>query len=368
MFRNFFKNKRVFITGHTGFKGSWLLLWLDYLGAKIKGYALAPYTQNDHFVAACLEKKIISVIADIRDNSKLKKEILEFEPEVIFHLAAQPLVRLSYLNPRDTYEINVMGTVNILDSIRECKSVISFINVTTDKCYENIEKEEGYKEDEPLGGYDPYSSSKGCSELVTSAYRRSFFNSSSWKGHNILIASARAGNVIGGGDWRNDRLMSDSIGALMKNKRINIRNPQAVRPWQYVLEPLSGYLWLAAQASEENYADFAGAWNFGPDLTSLVKVKDVVEFAIKYWGSGSWQEVSNREAFHEASLLHLDCTKAANKLKWKPVLDVPESIEMTVDWYKYFFKKSGNIYDFSLNQLKNYIRRAEEKKNEWAIN
>lgn len=361
MFNNYYKDKKVFVTGHTGFKGSWLVLWLLALGAIVKGYALEPYTKDDHYVVLGLDSKIESVIADVRDLDSLKKEMADFQPDVVFHLAAQPLVRASYFEPVATYATNVIGTVNVLDAVRECSSVKSFVNVTTDKCYENVEKTEGYKEDEPMGGYDPYSSSKGCSELVTAAYRRSFFFDK-----DVFIATARAGNVIGGGDWCKDRIMTDSINSLMQNEPIKIRNPQATRPWQHVLEPLSGYLLLASQANAANKQAFAQGWNFGPDSIAVSTVGEVVDLVIEHWGSGSWQDVSNAADLHEAKLLQLDITKAKTQLQWLPVLNEADSIRYTVQWYKNYAAKKVNYYKFSLSQLKEYCNSAKIKNIEWA--
>jgi CDP-glucose 4,6-dehydratase len=364
MFQDIYKNKKVFITGHTGFKGSWLSLWLLELGAKVKGYSLEPYTADDHYNLLKLENSMESVIGDVRDLDKLKLEIKKFNPDYIFHLAAQPLVRDSYINPVYTYDVNVMGTVNVLEASRGAINLKSIINVTTDKCYENIERVEGYKEHEPMGGYDPYSSSKGCSELVTSSFRRSFYNSH--KENNVpLVATARAGNVIGGGDWCKDRIMTDTFTSLLSNKSIEVRNPDAVRPWQHVLEPLSGYLWLGAQAELANKADFSEAWNFGPELEELVSVKKVVQQVIKIWGSGSWKDTSSAEQLHEAKLLHLDITKAKEKLKWAPSLSVDESIGMTVDWYKKY-SLGNKMREVSLNQIAEYSKIALQKNIAWA--
>lgn len=359
MFSNFYKNKKVFITGHTGFKGSWLTLWLLELGANIKGYSLEPYTKNDHFVVTNLGSQVESIVADIRDLDKLQTEINNYKPEIVFHLAAQPLVRKSYSEPVLTYNTNIMGTVNILETVRNCDSIISFINVTSDKCYENIEKNNGYKEHEPMGGFDPYSSSKGCSELITSAYRRSFFNESNSK----FIATARAGNVIGGGDWCQDRIMTDTIQALSTNEPILLRNPSATRPWQHVLEPLSGYLLLASKCN----SDLKGGWNFGPNNSSTYSVKDVAELAIKAWGKGSWKDMSNSDNPHEAGLLNLDITKSKTQLQWSPLLNVEESVNYTVNWYRAFFDsdKKGPMFDYSLNQLHTYIKKAEKEKAVW---
>lgn len=361
MFSNFYKGKKVFITGHTGFKGSWLALWLLQLGAKIKGFALEPYTKNDHFVVTYLASQIESVIGDIRDLDKLKSAVNNYKPDIVFHLAAQPLVRRSYVDPVFTYSTNIIGTVNILEAIRNCSSVISFLNVTSDKCYENVEKIEGYKEHEAMGGYDPYSSSKGCSELVTSAYRRSFFNGVN-DGREVFIATARAGNVIGGGDWCQDRIMTDSINALANNKPIRLRNPDSTRPWQHVLEPLSGYLLLASQSDKK----LVGGWNFGPDGIDNLSVRDVVKLVIKSWGSGVWEDISDPNSPHEAGLLNLDITKSKNGLKWKPVLSVEESVDFTVGWYREFFENGGSMMSCSVGQLGSYTQKAAKKGAIWS--
>lgn len=358
-------SKKVFVTGHTGFKGSWLTLWLLQLGATVKGYSLPPYTDNDHYKLLGLDKSVESAIGDIRDLDKLKKEIKEFNPDYIFHLAAQPLVRDSYLNPIYTYEVNVMGTANLLEAGRNMKNLKAIINITTDKCYENYEREEGYKENEPMGGYDPYSSSKGCSELVTSAYRRSFYNLD--KDNSLpMVATVRAGNVIGGGDWCKDRIMTDIFTSLMQGKEIEVRNPNSVRPWQHVLEPLSGYLWLGAQAESDNKKAYAEAWNFGPKLEKLVSVREVVEQVLTLWGKGSWKDVSDKQQLHEANLLHLDISKAKEKLGWSPALNIEDSITMTVDWYKNFVNAKIPVYNYSLSQIDEYTNIAESKKIQWS--
>lgn len=365
MFDGVYKNKRVFITGHTGFKGSWLAFWLLLLGARVKGYALEPKTDQDHFVVTGTNSHIESVIGDVRDLDSIKNEISSFKPEIVFHLAAQALVRESYQNPVDTYQTNVMGTVNILEAIRVCNSVQSFVNVTTDKCYENVESVEGYPETAPLGGYDPYSSSKACSEIVTSAYRRSFFNLKD----NIdvpLIATARAGNVIGGGDWSKDRIMTDSISSLLRNKTIKIRNPFAIRPWQYVLEPLGGYLLLASKAFQRGYNKYSGSWNFGPNPGKVFSVKTVVDKVVECWGSGMWHDASNPNDLHEARLLQLDITKARKELKWEPILEIEECVSMTVDWYRYLNEQDCNMHEFSKSQIDGYCKKAKSKMLEWA--
>ncbi len=360
MFNNYYHQKKVFVTGHTGFKGSWLCLWLTTLGAKAKGYALAPYTKDDHYNVIGLDSKIDSVLGDIRHYDNLKKEVDAFQPDVIFHLAAQPLVRESYLNPRETYETNVMGTVNIFEIARQLPTLQAIVNVTSDKCYDNVEKPIGYKETDPMGGFDPYSSSKGCSELVTAAYRKSFFGQ-----HPALMASARAGNVIGGGDWCKDRIIPDCIRALYNHQPIIVRNPKAVRPWQHVLEPLSGYLLLASQSAKDA-KQFSGGWNFGPDHNELVTVQQVVESVVTNWGEGSWQDTSDKNQPHEANLLNLDCTKAHNLLNWQPVLATTESVKYTIDWYK-AFKQNDNMEQVSLKQIKDYINGAQTNNIEWSL-
>ena len=364
MFKNFYNNKRVLVTGHTGFKGSWLSLWLTQLGAEVFGYALAPYTPDDHYNAIHLDDAVHSTLADIRNLEILSKTITEIQPEIIFHLAAQPLVRASYLHPIETYETNIMGTAYLLEAARQIPSLQAIIIITTDKCYENVEQQRGYVETDALGGYDPYSSSKAGAELVTAAYRRSFFNQKTG-GHPALVASARAGNVIGGGDWCKDRIMTDSIRSLMNNQPIQVRNPRAVRPWQHVLEPVSGYLWLGTQVAKSDL--FSGAWNFGPQTDRLFPVSEVADHVIKSWGGGQWVDVSDPHALHEAGLLHLDCTKSRGKLQWEGLLTIPKSIDMTVKWYKHFSANpTSNMRDFSERQLSEYISIATKKNIRWS--
>jgi CDP-glucose 4,6-dehydratase len=343
LFNDAFKDKTVLVTGHTGFKGSWLSIWLRELGANVIGYALEPYTENDNFVVARMENKIRSKIGDIRDYDKLKEVFDEYQPEIVFHLAAQPLVRLSYEQPKLTYDTNVGGTVNLLECCRLTQSVKVIINVTSDKCYENREWIWGYRENDPLGGHDPYSSSKGCSEIITSAYRGS---------------SVRAGNVIGGGDWREDRLVPDCIRALRNNEPVGIRSPESVRPWQHVLEPLSGYLLLASKMYEEGER-YSGAWNFGPDHSSIITVRELVKRVIGYWGNGQYKDLSEglTQEPHEAKSLILDISKAVNLLNWWPILDLDEAIEYTVNWYK----ASAVGYDFCVSQISDYINRLMKR-------
>jgi len=359
LFDKVFAGKTVLVTGHTGFKGSWLSIWLRELGANVIGYALEPYTEKDNFVLAKVGDKIRSHIGDIRDYDNLKGIFDEYQPEIVFHMAAQSLVRLSYQQPKLTYDTNVGGTVNFFECCRLTDSVRVIINVTSDKCYENKEWVWGYRENDPVGGYDPYSSSKGCSEIITSAYRNSFFNVSERKQHVKSVSSVRAGNVIGGGDWREDRLVPDCIRALGNKKPIGIRSPKSVRPWQHVLEPLSGYLLLASRMYE-NGEEYSGAWNFGPDYSSIITVEELVKSLIRYWGNGQYKDVSKGVAHepHEAKSLVLDISKATNLLNWMPTLDLDEAIEYTVNWYK-----TDNVnYDFCVKQINGYVNKLTKRQ------
>lgn len=344
-----YKNKRVFVTGHTGFKGSWLALWLKNLGAVVTGYALEPYTNPSIFHAINLDKEIESEIGDILDREKLEKSVSEFKPDIIFHLAAQPLVRLSYIEPVKTYETNVIGTLNVLEAARKCSSVKAFVNITTDKCYENIEQDYAYKEDDKMGGYDMYSSSKGCSEILSASYRNSFL-----KDEGFLLATARAGNVIGGGDWSTDRLVPDCIKAINKGEDIVIRSPQAVRPWQHVLEPLSGYLTLGEKLLEGK-KEFADGYNFGPEKNSVLTVEDIVKTVIKYYEKGN-VIIKPDTKFHEANLLMLDITKAKTKLNWHPKYNAEDAVKKTVLWYKNFYANE-DMRAFTAKQIKDYMEK-----------
>jgi CDP-glucose 4,6-dehydratase len=327
----FWRGRRVFLTGHTGFKGSWLSLWLHQLGAKVTGYALHPPTEPSLYKLCNVSKLVHSVIADIRNGAKLIEAMLAARPEIVIHMAAQPLVMDSYKNPVETYEINVMGTVNLLEAVRTCKSVKAVINVTTDKCYENKEWIWGYRENEPLGGYDTYSNSKACSELVTAAYRNSFFNPSHYANHGVAIASARAGNVIGGGDWAADRLIPDCIKAFLKREKVIIRNPHAIRPWQHVLEPLSGYLLLSQKLYKEG-ASFAEGWNFGPDEADAKPVEWVIKKMCAKWGNNASYEIDKGEHPHEAHYLKLSCSKAKSELDWYPRWNLEKAIDAVIEW------------------------------------
>lgn len=349
MYNNIYRNKKVFITGHTGFKGSWLSIWLQTLGAKVCGYSLKPNTNPSMYRELDIENKIEkSIIGNILDYEKLEDSINDFQPEIIFHLAAQPIVRLSYKEPKLTYETNVIGTLNVLEVARKCKSVRAFVNVTTDKCYENKEIARGYKEDEPMGGYDMYSSSKGCVEIMSSSYRRSFLQEED----SMSMATARAGNVIGGGDWAEDRLIPDCIRYINQNKAIEIRNPIAVRPWQHVLEPLSGYL-LLGQKLLETGKDYAEGFNFGPNEESVLKVSEVAQKIIDNYNKGE-VIVHKKDNLHEANLLMLNIEKAKTVLNWTPTYTANEAIKETVEWYKHFYAKDTDMYQYTIQQIKNY--------------
>ena len=343
-----YKNKKVFITGHTGFKGSWLSLWLNKLGADVCGYSLSPNTNPSMFLSLDIQNKIKkSTIADILDKKSLEEAIDNFKPDIIFHLAAQPLVRKSYSEPFLTYNTNVIGTLNVLEAARKCNTVKAFVNVTTDKCYENKNQQQGYKETDPMGGYDMYSSSKACSEILSASYRNSFLNNEGY-----LLATARAGNVIGGGDWAQDRLIPDCIRSIEENKAIELRNPDSTRPWQHVLEPLGGYL-LLGQKLLENDRTFADGFNFGPSENSNHKVLDVVNKITNLYNKGEIV-VNKKDNLHEAKLLSLNIDKAKKLLGWEPVYNWETATEKTVDWYKNFYKNNTDMYEFTISQIEEY--------------
>lgn len=344
----FWKGKKVFLTGHTGFKGSWLSLWLQNIGALVKGYSLDVNTQPSLFIEANIAKEMNSEIGDIRDLGCLTKSMTDFNPEILIHMAAQPLVRLSYKEPVETYSTNVIGTVNVLEAARKCKDLKAIVCVTTDKCYENKEWEWGYRENEPMGGHDPYSSSKGCAELVISAYRRSFFNSK----ETASLASARAGNVIGGGDWSEDRLIPDILRAFEKSKPVVIRNPLSTRPWQHVLEPLSGYLVLAQELYLKG-DEFAEGWNFGPKDEDCKSVNWILDEMVNNWGIGASWVLDKNNNPHEAGFLKLDCSKAQQKLKWEANWNLKYTINSIVNWYKIWIS-GGDIKDQCLQEIESY--------------
>lgn len=349
-----YRGKRVLVTGHTGFKGSWLSIWLHSLGAEVVGVANAPFSSRDNFVLSGIGGKILADIrADIRDAEKMKDIFSQYRPEIVFHLAAQPLVRLSYEQPVETYATNVMGTINIMEAVRATDSVRAAVMITTDKCYENREQIWGYRENEPMGGYDPYSSSKGAAEIAISSWRRSFFNPDSYgTTHHVSLASVRAGNVIGGGDWATDRIIPDCIRALEQGQSISIRSPRSVRPWQHVLEPLSGYMLLALKMLAEP-TRYCEGWNFGPNADSIVPVWDVAEKVIANYGKGSLVDASDPNALHEASLLMLDISKARYRLGWQPRMNIDQCIALTTEWYRRY--QGEDVYALCIEQINKYI-------------
>lgn len=373
-FSDIYKNRRVLVTGHTGFKGSWLCEWLLSLGANVSGIALAPQGPSSLFTQIDLASRMDSREHDIRDAQGLTRLVKELEPEIVFHLAAQPLVRTSYERPLETYEANVMGTANLLEAVRQAGRPSTVVAITTDKCYENREWVYSYREEDPMGGYDPYSSSKGAAELVISAYRRSYFSKPE---SQIRLASARAGNVIGGGDWALDRIVPDIVRALQEGRAIGVRNPRSTRPWQHVLEPLSGYLWLAARLDSRRTgadadtarelfprADLASAFNFGPRLDSNRDVAALVEESLKIW-PGSWRDESDPAAVHEAHLLNLSTDKAHHYLQWEPVWDFRETVTQTMTWYRAAFETPGSEQSLTQQQIAEYQHNAKAKNLRW---
>lgn len=354
IFDNFYKGKRVLVTGHTGFKGSWLSIWLHELGAEVVGVANEPFSERDNFVLSGIGSKILADIrADIRDGQRMKEILAEYQPEIVFHLAAQPLVRLSYEIPVETYETNVMGTINIMEAIRATKSVKVGVMITTDKCYDNNETLEGYVETDPFGGYDPYSSSKGACEVAIQSWRRSFFNPADYgTKHTVSLASVRAGNVIGGGDWAKDRIIPDCIRALEDGRVIDIRSPKAVRPWEHVLEPLSGYVMLAQKMWNEPTV-YCEGWNFGPEAEGVSTVWEVATEVIKNYGSGELKDCSDSDVVHEAKLLMLNINKAKTRLDWKPRMNMPQCMLLVVDWYKRY--KSEDVYQLCVEEINKFV-------------
>ena len=348
--QQYYQHKKVLVTGHTGFKGSWLITWLSQLGAIVKGYALEPEYKDGLFNIIQDAISFEHCIADIRDKKKFEQEITSFQPDFIFHLAAQPLVRRSYTIPSETFEVNVVGTANLLEAVKLLDNKCTVIIITTDKVYENKEQDILYNESDVLGGYDPYSASKACAEIVVSSFRNSFFHLDKIGQHKKAIASARAGNVIGGGDFSDDRIIPDIIRALRQQKIIEVRNPRAVRPWQHVLEPLGGYLLLGGLLNDlpETYS---GAYNFGPLPSDHLTVEELVQLCIRYWGKGEWKDTGSKDQPHEAGLLKLDISKAMKKLSWQPKLNAAQAIEWTVEWYK----ASTDIAGFTTKQIKDYM-------------
>jgi CDP-glucose 4,6-dehydratase len=349
--RDFWNGKRVLLTGHTGFKGSWASLWLQELGAEVTGFALPPPTDPSLFEQADVASGMASRIGDIRDYGVLEHCLAEVRPEIVLHMAAQPLVRLSYQIPVETYATNVMGTVHLLEAIRQLGGVRAVVNITSDKCYENREHLRGYREEDPMGGHDPYSNSKGCAELVTASYRNSFFSKVE-DGH-CALASARAGNVIGGGDWAADRLVPDLLASFAQGETVEIRNPQAIRPWQHVLEPLSGYLELAERLFLDGSA-YAEAWNFGPDTADEKPVQYIVEKLVQYWGPGAaWRHDTDTHP-HEANFLKLDCSKAHQRLGWHPAWGLDETLQRIVRWHKAWLADE-NMRACTLAEINDYM-------------
>ena len=350
---NFWKNKKVLLTGHTGFKGSWLSIWLKKLGVELVGFSKDIPTKPSLFEIAKVSEGMTSITGNIEDFTAIQKVLKENKPEIVIHMAAQSLVRKSYEEPINTFATNVMGTVNLLQAVKTTGSTLVLINITSDKCYENKGTEKAFSENSPMGGYDPYSSSKGCAELVTSSFRDSFFNLKEFERHGCSLSSVRSGNVIGGGDWAKDRLIPDIMNSISKRIPTQIRNTRSIRPWQFVLEPLFGYLILAQRMWEEG-KEFSEPWNFGPDETDCKSVKWILEKISKEWDDGfSWKE-DTRDNPHEAEMLKLDCNKAKKRLGWKTKLDVNETIEWTVNWYKEYFKNS-DMKEYTENQIDKFM-------------
>ncbi|MGZ5971759.1 MAG: CDP-glucose 4,6-dehydratase [Polyangiales bacterium] len=347
------RGKRILVTGHTGFKGGWLTLWLQSLGARVTGYALAPESEPSFYGAAAIATRCTSIIGDVRDRDKLARTVKEADPEVVLHLAAQSLVRRSYAEPHATLEVNVMGTANLLEAIRDAKCRAAVVVVTSDKCYENREWPYAYRENDPLGGHDVYSMSKAAAELVASSWRRSFFDPRKLAEHGVAIATARAGNVIGGGDWAENRIVPDAIRALAKSEAIVVRNPASVRPWQHVLEPLGGYLALAARLLGEDRERYCTSYNFGPAIDGACTVAELCDRIVAAWGSGQWIDKRDPNAPHEAGLLRLAIDRAAVELAWKPRWSVDEAIRHTVAWYR-AFHHGGDVARVALEQIEAY--------------
>ena len=369
LFNGIFKNKTVFVTGHTGFIGSWLVLWLQSLGAKVIGYSLEPPTKPSLFETLSLENEITHIIGDIQDKQNLSDNIEKHKPEIVIHLAAQSLVRASYEDPSKTFQTNILGAVNILDSIRKLDYVKACVIMTSDKCYQNLNSNHFHKETDPLGGNDPYSASKGAAEIITNSFRNSFFNTEKNHDKNTGIASVRAGNVIGGGDWARDRIIPDCITALTTEKKIRVRNSSSIRPWQFVLEPISGILWLSSKLYT-NPKTYSTAWNFGPNQMNKITVEKIVQNIIKIWNRGDWVDVSKEskdQSIESVSLL-LDSTKALNSLEWKTIYSLETAINETISWYKSYYNNHVSMRELSINQIEQYSKKANQMNIAWAIN
>jgi len=349
------------LTGHTGFKGGWCALWLNLLKAEVLGYSLEPPTDPSFYEAVRLSDYVQTIIGDVRDYDFLLDTLKRFRPEIVFHFAAQALVRSSYADPKETFETNIMGTVNLLEAIRQVPEVRAVVIVTSDKCYENKEWVYGYREHDEMGGADPYSASKGCAELLVSAYRRSFFRpGGDGDIHRTAIASVRAGNVMGGGDWAADRLVPDCVRAFSKDEQVTLRNPKAYRPWQFILDPLYGYLILGALLYKGE-VEFAEGWNLGPDIEKGYSVLDVVKLVARFWGSGSYQ-ITPDASSPEAGLLQLDTSKAWYRLGWRPIYSTKETLEKTIAWYKLFYDdSSADMTEFSVRMIREYMKRLSLK-------
>ncbi len=352
-FDNFYRNKTVFVTGHTGFKGSWLCILLNLLGAKVYGYALLPPTNPSLYKEAKIDDIVVSNIGDIRDLDNLKNALSQAKPDIVIHMAAQALVLDSFKQPVNTYSTNIMGTINLLEAIRQTSGIRAVVNVTTDKCYENQDWIWGYRENDPVGGFDPYSNSKACSELVTACFRNSYFNPDDYSKHGVAVASARAGNVIGGGDWAPNRLIPDFVRAISLGEQLKIRSPFAIRPWQHVLEPLTGYLTLAAKLVTAG-PEFAEGWNFGPEDKDAKNVEWITKTICEMWGNGASYSLDTNPQSHEASYLKLDCSKAKAKLNWQPRWDIEKALKSIVEWNKIWISK-GDVREACQKQIDDYF-------------
>ena len=362
LFDGIYQKKRVLVTGHTGFKGSWLALWLTQLGAEVYGFSKYRPSDPCNFDVLQLSDVVQDIEGDVQDFKHVQKVFEDVRPEVVFHLAAQPIVRDSYENPKLTFDTNLGGTVNMLDCVRFSKDVQAAIFITSDKCYENVGWDQGYKEDDRLGGADPYSASKACAEIAFSAYFRSFFQNKDMP----LIAATRAGNVIGGGDWARDRIVPDCVRALVAKEDIILRKPEATRPWQHVLEPLSGYLWLGASLLRKESGITGESFNFGPKKEVIQSVEQLVELFIAQWGSGAWQHQPHEGDKKEATLLQLSCAKAKQMLHWQPVLSFEQTISMTAEWYKHYYEHDRSMREFAMSQIQEYVECAYQDQLAWV--